>query len=156
MIDLLIPGYGWLTLRNLLLDYNGTLAFNGRILPGVLERLKALSKLLEIRVITADTFGTVMHELDGSGVEVMILKSSNHTAEKREILESLGAKQSVAIGNGNNDKEMIKYAGLGIVVLGQEGCAVETLLSAQIVVPSITRALDLLLEPEELVATLRR
>ncbi len=156
MIDLLIPGYGWLSIKNLLLDYNGTIAFNGHILPGVLERLKALSKLLNIKVVTSDTFGTVMQELEDSDIEVFILKSSNHTAEKREILDGLGANRTIAIGNGNNDKEMIKYAALGIVVLGQEGCSTETLLSSQIVVPSITRALELLLEPEELVATLRR
>ena len=156
MIDLEIPGYGRLALENLLLDYNGTLALDGHLLPEVRERLTALSKLLEIRVVTADTFGTVTQELEGTGVETVILQSADHTGEKRQVLSKLGAQKTVAIGNGNNDREMLEHAALGIAVIGGEGCATATLLAAQIAVPSIAAALDLLLEPGRLTATLRR
>ena len=156
MIDLEIPGYGRLSLENLLLDYNGTLALDGRLLPEASTRLGALAELLEIRVVTADTFGTVAKELEGTGVEIVILQSPDHTAEKQTILEELGAEKTAAVGNGNNDRAMLERAALGIAVLGEEGCATATLQAAQLVVPSIAAALDLLLKPGRLTATLRR
>ena len=61
----------------------------------------------------------------------------------------------VAIGNGRNDGPMLKAAALGIALVQQEGGAVETLLSADIVSTSILDALDLLSHPQRLVATLR-
>ena len=89
MIELQIPGYGKLSLRRLLLDYNGTLAKDGALLPGVRERLDRLGKRLEIHVVTADTFGSVAREMEGTSVEIQVLESDDHTAEKREILERL-------------------------------------------------------------------
>ena len=53
-----IPGYRTLDLRYLLLDYNGTLAVDGRILDPVRQRLHELSRHLQIQVLTADTHGT--------------------------------------------------------------------------------------------------
>jgi len=156
MIELEIPGDETLRLKRLLLDYNGTLARDGQLLPGVKERLKILEKDLELYVVTADTFGTVRRELEGSGVEVMVLKGENHTEEKRRILEHLGADHTVAVGNGNNDRLMLEYSVLGIAVLGDEGCALETLKAARLCCRSIGDALDLLQYPRRLVATLRR
>jgi soluble P-type ATPase len=151
-----IPGFGDLHLRRLLLDYNGTLARDGKLLPGVKERLERLAGELEIHVVTADTFGSVAREMEGSGVEVIILKSDNHIVEKHHVLERLGADHTAAVGNGNNDALMLKYSVLGIAVLGEEGCALPALTSAELCCRSITDALDLLLHPKRLVATLRR
>ena len=50
---------------------------------------------------------------------------------------------------------MLQEAALGIAVLGPEGLAAEALLAADVVVASIEDALDLLLRPHRLVATLR-
>jgi len=151
-----IPGFGILHLRRLLLDYNGTLARDGRLLPGVKERLERLGDMLEISVVTADTFGSVAREMEGSGIEVIILESDDHLVEKHHVLERLGADHTAAVGNGNNDALMLKYSVLGIAVLGEEGCALPALTSAELCCRSITDALDLLLHPGRLVATLRR
>jgi soluble P-type ATPase len=62
----------------------------------------------------------------------------------------------VAIGNGANDALMLEHAALGILVMGGEGAAVEALLRARVVVTDICEALDLLLFPKRLIATLRR
>ena len=62
----------------------------------------------------------------------------------------------VAIGNGANDVSMLRAAALGIVVVGPEGLATEAIAAATIVTLSIADALDLLLNPKRLVATLRR
>jgi soluble P-type ATPase len=58
MIKIEIPGYGNQELMNLMLDLNGTLAVDGELINGVKERLNNLSELLDIYVVTADTFGT--------------------------------------------------------------------------------------------------
>jgi soluble P-type ATPase len=50
---------------------------------------------------------------------------------------------------------MLRQAALGIAVLGGEGLAAVCLAAAAVVVPSIESALDLLLYPRRLVATLR-
>ena len=43
MISVSIPGWKILQLSHLLLDYNGTIAFDGRLIDGVAERLTALA-----------------------------------------------------------------------------------------------------------------
>jgi soluble P-type ATPase len=156
MIEIDIPGVGQVKLEKLLLDYNGTLALDGTPLEGVRERLERLQAQLELYLVTADTFGTVREEMAGSGVELLVLESDDHTGEKRELLERLGAECTVAIGNGNNDRLMLEASVLGMAVLGPEGCAADTLRSADLLCASIGDALDLLLHPRRLVATLRR
>jgi soluble P-type ATPase len=51
---------------------------------------------------------------------------------------------------------MLKAAGLGICVLSIEGTAVETLLSADLVVSDIFDALHLLENPLRIVSSLRK
>ncbi|QGG47828.1 HAD family hydrolase [Heliorestis convoluta] len=150
-----IPGREVLVVEHLVLDYNGTIAEDGHLLSSVPPLLEDLSTLFKIHVITADTFGSVERECVSLPVTVHTLESTDHSREKEEFVRSLlGAV--VAFGNGANDKEMLRSSDLGIAVLGPEGCAVETLRSAQIVVPSIEKGLALLQKPDRLIATLRR
>ena len=68
----------------------------------------------------------------------------------------LGAAQEIALDQGANDVDMLREAALGICVLGPEGTAVEALMAADVVAPSILDALDSLRRPLRLVATLRQ
>jgi soluble P-type ATPase len=61
----------------------------------------------------------------------------------------------VAIGNGANEFAMLRHAALGIAVLGGEGLALDCLNAANVIAPDIGTALDLLLRPCRLIATLR-
>jgi soluble P-type ATPase len=63
VIDIDAPGFGRLALEHLVLDYNGTIALDGKLLPGVAERLFALAGHLQIHVVTADTFGAAAAQL---------------------------------------------------------------------------------------------
>ena len=74
---------------------------------------------------------------------------------KLEYVKKIGCKKSVCIGNGRNDKLMLKESALGIAVALGEGAAVETLISADIVCTSIISAFELLTHPLRLIATLR-
>lgn len=155
MIDLDVPGFGALRLHHCVLDFNGTLARDGVLIDGVAERLRALAPRIEVHVVTADTTGTAREALSGLPVDLHILAAGGQAQAKRRIVEALGAHQVVAIGNGRNDRAMLRQAGLSIAVQGAEGCAVEALQAAHIAVLDIRDALDLLVTPRRAVATLR-
>ena len=155
MIQISIPGGGELRFEAVLLDMNGTLAVDGAIPEAVLERVRRLATRLRVVVATADTFGTVEGALEGTGVELRVLSERFGSVQKEKILEQLGPEHTVAVGNGVNDHRMLARAALGIAVLGREGAAWETLRRARVVVTDPADALDLLLHPKRLVATLR-
>lgn len=155
MIEISIPGRGKLQFKYLVLDYNGTLAVDGRLIEGVRETLQQLSDKLEIHVLTADTFGKARSGLTGIGCKLSILPMDRQDIGKREYVSNLGAEFSVCIGNGRNDRLMLKEASLGIAVVQGEGAAAETLLDADVVCSGIVSALELLTNPLRLVATLR-
>ncbi len=156
MLTIEIPGFGTLKPDHLVLDYNGTLARDGRLDPDAARLLPKLARDFRLHVVTADTFGTVAAELSGLPVELRILRSGDHTAEKAAFVHELGAQNCVAVGNGNNDRAMLESAALGIVILGEEGAATATVLASDLLLPSIARALELLLYPKRLIATLRK
>ncbi|WP_273119938.1 HAD family hydrolase [Ferrovum myxofaciens] len=155
MLEISIPAAERMCLEHLVLDYNGTLAVDGALLPGVSEALRQLAGQLTIHVITADTFGHAREALATLPCTLTILHAEGQNAAKLAYLRNLGADRCAAIGNGRNDRSMIGYAALGIAVIQKEGAAVETMLAAKVVAPDINSALELLLNPQRLVATLR-
>ena len=70
-------------------------------------------------------------------------------------MRGLGAETVIAVGQGANDAGMLKAAAIGIAVLSEEGLAASALLAADLVLPTIHDALNLLEFPTRLVATLR-
>lgn len=154
-MDIDIPGRGRLSLTQLVLDLNGTIACDGEVLPGVAERVAALAGQLEITLLTADTHGRAAATAAALGTALARIARGDETAQKALFVRTAGAEHVVAIGNGANDAEMLRTAALGIAVVGEEGLALEALLAADLVVPGITAALDLLLVPARLQATLR-
>jgi P-type E1-E2 ATPase len=155
MISQTIPGFGTLRLQHLVLDYNGTLALDGRLLAGVRPRLRALACLLSLHVVTADTFGTARRALQGLPCKVVVLSAERQDTAKARYVRALGGRRTACIGNGRNDRLMLRAARLGIAVVGGEAGAAAALAAADVVAPSITAALDLLLKPLRLTATLR-
>jgi soluble P-type ATPase len=155
MLSLSIPGFGDLRLVDLVSDFNGTLALDGRLLPGAADLIVALAAELRIHVVTADTYGSAARELHGLPVTLHVLPGLNQGEAKRAFVERLGASGVVALGNGRNDREMVSAAALGIAVVQGEGAAPETLARADVVVATASEAFGLLLHPQRLVATLR-
>lgn len=155
MIHVSIPGYGNLELQHLVLDYNGTLAVDGQPVEGVAERLKRLSLDLSIHVITADTFGTVEKHLGHLPLTVAVLGKDRQDQAKLDYVNRLGAGITACIGNGRNDRLMLRASALGMAVILNEGACFETLQSSKLVFTRITDALDLLSHPLRLVAGLR-
>jgi len=155
MIKIEIPGREIIQVEYLVLDYNGTLAIDGILIPGVEERLNRLADKVTIHVVTADTFGKAKRSLNDIRCSCEVIHGKNHQQYKKEFVSQLGAEKVIAIGNGLNDALMVKEAALGIVLIQAEGASVKTLMNADIVCPTILEALDLLHNPLRITATLR-
>lgn len=146
-----------LLLQHLVLDLNGTLALDGRLIAGVEEHLARLVSVLDVHVLTANTFGTAENLKEIKGLHVRtISREAEGGPVKAQFVRSLGREHSAAMGNGMNDVAMLETAALGIAVLGPEGCAAPALMAAHIVVKDPVDGLSLLLNPLRLAATLRR
>lgn len=155
MISLTIPGFADLQLKYLVSDYNGTLAVDGVLLPGLRELIPQISRDLQIHVVTADTFGSAANELRDLPLQLTITPPDSQAEAKRAFVSRLGEQHVIAVGNGRNDRLMLKAAALGIVVIQLEGGAMEAISEADVVSRNIIEALELLRQPQRLVATLR-
>jgi P-type E1-E2 ATPase len=150
-----IPGWGNIDVENVILDLNGTLATDGKIPPDVKEKIKLLSQKVKVYVLTADTQGTALEECQKMGVECTKVPEEGSSQGKIDFLRTLGPEGTVAIGNGDNDQLVLKEAALGVAVLGDEGLSVSALVNADVMAKNISDALNLLLKPKRLMATLR-
>ena len=155
MIEISVPGFRTFRFKHLVLDYNGTLAVDGHLLPGLGIILRNLALDVEVHVLTADTFGLATRELADLPVKLLILPAADQADAKLAYVTQLGPENVVAIGNGRNDRKMLHAAALGIAVLQAEGAASETLAAATLIAPGIREALALLRQPKRLIATLR-
>lgn len=150
-----ISGMEQIDLKHLVLDYNGTIAINGTLIQGVMEKLQQLSSQLTIHVLTADTYGSVHEQCKADFINIHVIGKENQDEQKLSFIESLGIGNIVAIGNGRNDALMLKNAILGFAVLQDEGVNIQALNAADVLFSSIADALDALLIPKRLAATLR-
>ncbi len=155
MLTIEIPDFAALRLEHLVLDYNGTLAEDGTLLEGVPERLERLAGVLRIHVVTGDTFGSARASLQGLTCRLAILEATGQAQAKLAYVRELGAASVACIGNGRNDRMMMEACALGIAVIQSEGASPDTVAAADAVARGIRDALDLLLEPRRLAATLR-
>jgi len=156
VIEIVVPGRQANRFEHLVLDLNGTIALDGEVIPGVEERLEVLRDNIAITIVTADTHGNAA--VIGQSLEVKIhrINAGSEDVQKSEFVNELGREHTVCIGNGANDISMLKEAALGICVIGHEGASAEAVMSADVVVNDINHALDLLLHPGRLIATLRK
>jgi P-type E1-E2 ATPase len=152
-IELEIPGRGRLEIEHLMLDVNGTLTDRGRLLDDVASALERLQGRLDPLLVSADTFGTLDEIGRDLGVRTRLVRTGD---EKRRLVEELGAGGTTVIGNGTNDAPALEAAALGIAVLGPEGTSADAVRAADVLCRSVVEALELLLDPKTLAATLRR
>jgi len=155
MITIDIPGFKRLEIKHVVCDYNGTIAVDGKMIEGVCEIINDLSKDLDFHVITADTFGFVERELENVRCKLVKISAQNQAVGKLEYVLNLDKDKTICIGNGNNDKLMVREAVLGIALLQEEGACIETLLVSDIVCKNIIDAFGYFMEPKRLIATLR-
>lgn len=155
MLSIQIPGFGLLEIDHLVLDYNGTLAVDGALITGVKKMLNMLSDRLDVYVVTADTFGKAADGLKEVNCRLTVLDPGRQDQAKVDFVNRLGADRTACIGNGRNDALMLTASALGIAVILAEGASAVSLAAADVVCTGIVSALELLLNPLRLTATLR-
>jgi soluble P-type ATPase len=139
-------------LSHLLLDLNGTIADSGQVIEGVKERIDKLRPLLTLKLLSADTLGLAQKTAEDLSIAYEPVSGS---VEKRAVADRLGRETCVAIGNGMNDALLLEAVALGIAVIGPEGASLRALSMASVACTSVVSALDLLLRPAAINATLR-
>jgi len=155
MIKMEIPGRGIIEISHLVLDFNGTIARDGHIHNKVKDALCLLGKKVTIYILTADTRGDVQEATRRLPVTIKKLNGEDTATEKAAFAHSLGSEHVIAIGNGYNDRFMLKEAKLGLCVVEQEGTATAALVASDVVFSSILDALRFILKPLRHRATLR-
>ncbi len=105
--------------------------------------------------MTADTFGSAKAGLEGIPSTLKVLPGGYQAEAKAWYVQALGAGACAAVGNGRNDRLMLQEAALGIAVVQEKGAATEALLAARVVFRDVRRAVDFLLHPLRITASLR-
>ncbi|OGC99613.1 hypothetical protein A2701_00245 [Candidatus Amesbacteria bacterium RIFCSPHIGHO2_01_FULL_47_34] len=148
MMKVEIPGKGELEIKTVVLDLNGTIVVRGQLVEGVKERVDTIKqKGLRVVLFSGDTRGNA-EKLAGE-LDIEFIRAGT-AEEKGAEISKLDSETCAAIGNG-----LIDVAKLAIVTLQAEGIHTKALLAADVVVPSINDALDLLIDENSLIATLR-
>jgi len=156
VIEITIPGRGNYTIKNLVLDLNGTIALDGKIIRGVKERVAMLSQKLDVFLVTADTNKNAELLTRDLPITLYKIKEVEENDQKLRVVLKKGKNNTVSIGNGCNDVSMLKESAIGICIVGGEGASAEAMMASDLVVSTVNDALDLLLKPHRLRATLRR
>ncbi|RXJ86385.1 HAD family hydrolase [Arcobacter sp. CECT 8985] len=150
-----IPSKKSFELKNIVFDYNGTIAIDGKLIENVDKMINEFSKYFDFYVITADTYGSVERELKNTNCKVITISKEKQDEKKLEFIKSLDSKTTLCVGNGRNDTLMLKESIIGISILQDEGLCTQTLLSSDILVNSIFDVFGFLKDKNRLIATLR-
>ena len=82
MINIDIPGFGPVSIQHVVLDFNGTIAEDGCLLPGLGKAMASLAGQVEFHVLTADTFGSVKKELEGINCTLKVISEKAQDKKK--------------------------------------------------------------------------
>lgn len=152
MLQIDIPNRSAITLQHAVFDVNGTLAVDGIPIPGVADSLRSLAAHLTIHLLTAGTHGNLQTQGQTFGHTPRIIQSGE---DKANYVRELGPESVIAFGNGANDIGMLRLAAIGVAILANEGVAVAALQAADVLTTSPIDAINLVLNPKRLIATLR-
>lgn len=142
-----------LILENIVLDLNGTIAIGWKIVEWVAERIKTLQSLgFRILLCSGDQRGNGQKIADELGIEFF---SANDAAAKKTIWKMLDGEKSIAIGNARIDIGLFENAQISILTLQDEWVHVWALAHADILIPSINNALDLFIDRDRFIATMK-
>jgi soluble P-type ATPase len=152
MIRLDIPQRGSIELEHAVFDVNGTLAVDGVLIPGVADHLNVLGEQLSLHALTAGTHGNIGELERALGFPLHRIVTGE---DKVRYVQQLGPAHVIAFGNGMNDVGMLRLAAIGVAILAGEGVAISALQAADVLAMGPIDAIDLVLNPKRLVATLR-
>lgn len=106
MFSINIPGHSRLDIEHLVLDYNGTIAFDGQLIANVGDLINRLSESVSVHVITADTFGSVIKSLAGVNCKIHVISEGGQDKSKLAYILSLEKENS---GNRKWQSDDVAY-----------------------------------------------
>jgi len=145
-----------LDIHFVLIDFEGTLAMDGRVHPKAKDKVNLLSKRATVTILTKSNREKVEKTLRKMKAEILYVAEGDSSQQKLNVLQRLGPHQTAVIGNGLDDGQIMEQAGLGMCVIGKEGSSAEAMAKADLVVTHVLDALDFLLKPLRQRATLGR
>ena len=149
-----VPNVGRIELKTIVLDLNGVLSVKGEVPPGVKSRINQLKKLkYNLVLLSGDVRGTAKKIAQMLGIKVIICQNA---AEKKKAIKKLHPSTCAAIGNARIDIYTLKLARVSLLTLQAEGIHAETIKHADLIVPSINDALDLLMDKLSFSATMKK
>lgn len=148
-MNLNIPSFGQYEIKNIVFDYNGTIACSGQAIVTA-NNLKKLTSRFNVYILTGNTFNKIEHISDD--VQLMITQTAE---DKLKAIKKIGPQETIAVGNGNIDHLMLKAAAIGVAVIGQEGCSTKAILNADMVINDIKDFFELVDQPKKIIATLK-
>ena len=154
MISIQRPGQPSIDIEYLLIDYEGTLASDGRVHPKAKDKINLLSKRVKIYILVKSEKERVEETLRRVKADLFYVTEGEASKQKLDLMLNLGAPRTVVIGNGVDDLPIMEEAGLCLCVIGKEGTSSEIIERADIVFIHILDALDFLLKPLRQKATL--
>lgn len=155
MINVNVPGRCTYQIENVVFDYNGTIAVNGSISSSTREKISLLCDMANVYVLTADTYCSAAKECEGLNLKLKTFPKDNAADFKAKIVNELGRDKTICFGNGYNDIKMFEIASLSVAVLEKEGICGALLKESDILVKSIEDGINLLINTNALIATLR-
>jgi soluble P-type ATPase len=155
-ILLKIPKFKTIDVKNIVFDFNGTIATSGEVSEKIVKKIMQLTQQFNVYIVTADTFGTVQERFNKTDIEVYIIDQETGTVAKAKFIQKIGAEQTIALGNGNNDCQMLEKSAIGISVLGAEGLSVKTLKSSDLLINDVLDFFEMIEQPKKLIASLRQ
>lgn len=156
MISIQRPGMESLDIQFVLVDFEGTLATDGRVHPKAKDKVNLLSKRATIYILTKNNRQKVEKLLKKTKAEILTMTEGDSSQQKLNLLQRLEPHQTAVIANGLDDARMMEQAGLAMSVIGKEGSSAETMAKADLVFTDVLDALDFLLKPLRQRATLGR
>lgn len=156
MVEIDVPGQRPYRFEHLALDLNGTIALDGNMIQGVPEGLELLRNLVDIIIVTADTWGKAQKFGKGLRIKIHKVDPGDGQVQKLKLVQQLSSETTVSIGNGPNNASTLRESILGECVLVPEGTSSEAIANYDLVMSDINAVLDLLAKPQRLIATFRK
>ncbi|MFH2144318.1 MAG: hypothetical protein ABIJ97_17960 [Bacteroidota bacterium] len=149
-----VPEVGEIEIKTLVFDLNGTISNHGKVIDGVVERMNKLKKSgFRLIMITSDQRGLGENTAESLGIEYFHAATS---ADKEKIILALDPMTIAAFGNARVDIGMFHHARVSIACIEGEGIHTEIFKFADILVKSINDALDLFLDHDSFISTMKR
>lgn len=147
-----IPGLGSYNLKHVFIDYNGTIAYEGKLLDNMLPALTKLTQTYQVHIITGDTYGNVSDIFKNTDINLILASTAR---DKADLVSAFDKETCISIGNGAIDALMFNKTAISIAILGKEGCSIKALKNADILVQDIYDAFKIITNKNQLIATLK-